>query len=156
MTAITCTSAILADTIRILQAGGERREERVVLWLAPMAHEGATRVVEVYEPGQVADFDYFRLPPESMRTLMAYLRAGRLRLVAQVHSHPGYAYHSEADDSWAIVRQLGGLSLVLPRFARTTTPLNFTEQAMTYELTPENRWTQVPSQGPLARLEVVG
>jgi len=39
-----------------------------------------------------------------------------LRLIAQVHSHPGEAYHSEADDRYAIVTVDGGFSLVVPDF----------------------------------------
>jgi proteasome lid subunit RPN8/RPN11 len=39
-----------------------------------------------------------------------------LRLIAQVHSHPGEAYHSETDDRYAIVTADGGLSLVVPDF----------------------------------------
>ncbi|WP_237478594.1 Mov34/MPN/PAD-1 family protein [Lichenibacterium dinghuense] len=39
------------------------------------------------------------------------------RLFAQVHSHPGRAYHSEMDDRYAIVTSPGGLSLVVPDFA---------------------------------------
>jgi len=37
-------------------------------------------------------------------------------LIAQVHSHPTEAYHSEADDRFAIVTAEGGLSLVVPNF----------------------------------------
>jgi len=39
-----------------------------------------------------------------------------LRLIAQVHSHPGEAYHSRADDRYAIVTAEGGFSLVVPDF----------------------------------------
>lgn len=39
------------------------------------------------------------------------------RLFAQVHSHPGRAYHSEMDDRCAIVTSPGSLSLVVPDFA---------------------------------------
>jgi hypothetical protein len=41
-----------------------------------------------------------------------------LRLIAQVHSHPREAYHSEADDRYAIVTAEGGMSLVVPNFGR--------------------------------------
>jgi hypothetical protein len=43
--------------------------------------------------------------------------AGELA-VAQVHSHPYDAYHSEADDQMAPVTVLGALSIVVPRFGR--------------------------------------
>lgn len=36
---------------------------------------------------------------------------------AQVHTHPGDAYHSATDDRWPIVSQAGFLSIVVPFFA---------------------------------------
>jgi hypothetical protein len=41
-----------------------------------------------------------------------------MQLVAQVHSHPTEAYHSTTDDQIPIVTTEGGLSLVVPNFAR--------------------------------------
>src|SRR5689334_19464982 len=99
MTSIVCTPGIFQQTIAALRAGGAQSEERVVLWLAAAsANKPPIAVVEVYEPVQIADVDYFRLPAESLRNLMAHLRTNRLKIVAQVHSHPGKAYHSEVDD----------------------------------------------------------
>jgi hypothetical protein len=156
MTSITCTGDTLDQTIAILRAGGELSQERVVLWLTSAS---ATRepiaIAEVYEPEQIADIDYFKLPPESLRALMMHLRARRLKIVAQVHSHPGAAFHSEADDKWAIVRQVGALSLVLPRFARQTTSKNFLNEVITYELSPKNEWLLVPNNGPTGRIGII-
>jgi hypothetical protein len=39
-------------------------------------------------------------------------------LAGQIHAHPGKAYHSGADDDLAIVAIPGGLSIVIPDFAR--------------------------------------
>jgi hypothetical protein len=44
-------------------------------------------------------------------------RRGEL-LAGQIHAHPGRAYHSPADDELAIVAVPGGLSIVIPDFAR--------------------------------------
>lgn len=152
------TSAIdpVARTIDVLQAAGERKEERVVLWLGPAsARPGATSVTEMYEPDQITDIDYFRLPPATLQALMRHLRAGRLKIVAQVHSHPGEAFHSEVDDEWAIVRHVGALSLVVPDFARWTTPTNFVDQAVAYELSANNEWLHTDTIGALRRIRVL-
>lgn len=37
-------------------------------------------------------------------------------LVAQLHSHPGRAYHSSTDDAYPIITKIGGLSIVVPNF----------------------------------------
>jgi hypothetical protein len=38
-------------------------------------------------------------------------------LAAQIHAHPGRAYHSGADDVLALIRLPGALSIVVPDFA---------------------------------------
>lgn len=156
MTALSCTTGTLARTIDILRTGGSRFEERVVLWLGPVSSvREPMPVTEVYEPDQITDIDYFKLPPASLRALMTHLRGTRLKILAQVHSHPGAAFHSEADDEWAIVRHAGALSLVLPEFARNTTPANFAEQAVSYCLSSNNEWIHVPTGGPSGCVGVV-
>lgn len=153
MTSLSVSGANIETTLGILKDGGILGHERVALWLAPTAGY-PFRVSEVFEPEQETAKDYFRLPPRSMATLMTRLRTGRLKVVAQIHTHPGRAYHSEVDAEWAIVRHVGALSLVLPRFASTTTLGNFQEQVMTYECAPEGDWILVPNTGPQARLEI--
>ena len=154
MTAVICTGEILAETIEVLRRGGRRGEERVALWLAGASPREPSPVLEVFEPDQVAEVDNFRLPPDSMRGLMKHLGATRRRIVAQIHSHPGRAYHSTVDAKWAIVRHVGALSLVLPKFARTTTPANFLDQVMTYEFTDQAEWRLRPNTGPASPLKV--
>lgn len=147
-------SAMLADTIERLRVGGQQRHERVALWLAAAIPANGGRVSEIYEPEQVTERDYFHLPPASLKSLMARLRAGRLRVAAQIHTHPKEAFHSDADARWAIVRHVGALSLVLPRFAATTTLENFLEEVKIYELSEAGEWTLIPNGGPSAKLMV--
>ncbi len=154
MKGIICSGAVISDTLEILRAGGRRGEERVVLWLAKAGARTPTEVVEVYEPDQIAEVDSFTLPPESMRALMAHLGSTRRRIVAQIHTHPGRAYHSEADAAWAIVRHVGALSLVLPTFARVTTLRNFLEQVKVYEMSSAEKWDLKPGVGPDAVMEI--
>ena len=154
MKRIICPLPIVAQTLDILHRGGARREERVALWLSGASPRTPALVVEAHEPDQIADVDYFRLPPQSMRTLMAHLAATRRRIVAQIHTHPGRAYHSEVDAEWAIVRHVGAISLVLPKFAASTTPANFLRQAKVYEFSAEGDWVLKPGSGPKAVMEI--
>ena len=153
MPAVSCTRSVIDETIEKLRNGGRNRCERVVLWLAP-AVGGPASVTEVYEPEQETARDRFYLPPESMKALMGHLRGRRLKIVAQIHTHPAEAFHSVADDTWAIIRHEGALSLVLPYFARATTPDNFLLEAMVYALSSGNEWEHVPQHELGARLEV--
>jgi hypothetical protein len=154
MTKIICPSAIIAQTIARLQDAGDHNMERVVLWLAPLLPAKGARVVELYEPDQEAREDIFRVGPESMKALMAYLRSNRLRAVAQVHSHPHLAFHSAADDRWALIRHKGALSLVLPYFAKHTRVDNFMGEVAIFVLSQEDRWVQVPASAATAPMEI--
>lgn len=138
MNRLLISSALVEQTIAVLQEGGKRRCETVVFWLG----KGNT-VDEVYRPEQSISIDYFHLPSESMRSLMNYLKRDRRRILAQVHSHPGEAFHSKADDDWAVIRHEGALSFVLPRFAGTTNLHNFTEETATFSLSPDDKWIEV-------------
>ena len=132
------------QTLRHLQEAGRRGTECVVLWFGRRESAGI-RVQQVYRPGQVAWADVFRIPPNSMKALLSELSSKHLMIAAQVHSHPFEAFHSKADDAWAIVRHTGALSLVIPHFALKTSSENFMENAKLFLLTPENRWRGVPS-----------
>src|SRR5437763_818131 len=86
----------------------------------------------------------FHIPPAGMTALHAELRRGRLMVAAQVHSHPGPAFHSKADDRWAIVRHEGALSLVVPDFAVNTTVSNFLDRSKVYRFSASAEWVLVP------------
>ncbi len=150
MSSIAVTPDILGKTIETLREAGAHGKECVVLWLAPAAvARPPVPIVEVYRPLQVAEVDYFRLPPQSMRAMMGHMRGARLKIAAQVHSHPGDAFHSEVDDEWAIIRHVGALSLVLPRFAFDTNVSNFAAETASYRLSPANEWLPVATQSCL-------
>jgi proteasome lid subunit RPN8/RPN11 len=133
---------VIASTLRSIRWAGRCGKERVVLWLGQRTGSGIL-VVQAHVPKQVAERDFFRIPPTSMRSLMRVLGSKNLMVAAQVHSHPAEAFHSEADDRWAIVRHLGALSLVLPYFARHTTVASFLRDAASFYLTAENSWERV-------------
>lgn len=79
---------------------------------------------------------------DEMRRINVHLFNSKLRLVAQIHSHPSEAYHSSMDDEYAIVTTVGGLSLVVPDFARR--PFNLDECSV-YRLDASGRWAEVPA-----------
>jgi Prokaryotic homologs of the JAB domain len=56
--------------------------------------------------------------PEELHRINVWLYRQQLALIAQIHSHPGRAYHSSTDDEYAIATTVGCLSLVVPDFAR--------------------------------------
>lgn len=129
-------------TLKTLQHAGRACRECVVLWLA--RRQGASLTVQhVFVPLQNAADDYFRIPRAGVAALLRELGTTRFQVVVQVHSHPYEAFHSPADDAWAIVRHSGALSLVVPYFGLRTTPGTFVEDAAVYALRPDNQWCHI-------------
>ncbi len=142
MTLLECPAVLVDATLKALREGGQIGVERVVFWLGHRMPAGPL-TSEIYVPVQEAEEDYFRIPPQGMVDLMNHLRSRRLVLLVQVHSHPGKAFHSKADDRWAVVRHEGALSIVVPKFASTTTVTNFEKDAAVFRLAGDDRWVHV-------------
>jgi proteasome lid subunit RPN8/RPN11 len=140
---ISINASIADKTLAALHAAGQLQKECVVLWLSPRPLGETAQIVEAYVPEQEAEVDYFRIPPHAMKALMAHLRAQRLVLTAQVHSHPGRAFHSEADKEWAIVRHEGALSVVVPHFGKGIDSENFLASSAAFRLSAEDEWIEI-------------
>jgi hypothetical protein len=112
---------VLEETKAALHASGLDGHEGFVLWLGTIASTESL-ITEMMAPPQrpIKSEDgvgYF-IEGHTLFQISRYLSEKRLRMVAQVHSHPTEAYHSKTDDDYAIVTEEGGFSLVVPDFAR--------------------------------------
>jgi hypothetical protein len=141
---VTISSKLVNKTLAQLQCAGRRRSEHVLLWLGKR-EDGHIAINRLWIPEQRAGLDFFEIPPCSMQVLFSELRRARLMVAAQVHTHPREAFHSWADDTWAIVRHAGALSLVLPFFALKTASDGFAHDAAVFVLSQENEWLEVPA-----------
>lgn len=133
---------VVSATLAHLKSDGGQAREGVVLWLGRRAISHVD-VVAALRPEQDAGADMFRIPPASMSAIMARLRNEDLMIGAQVHSHPQNAFHSAADDAWAIVRHVGALSLVVPFFGLKTTLASFFDHSAVFVLSAEDKWVPV-------------
>ncbi|ODT03002.1 MAG: hypothetical protein ABS52_11225 [Gemmatimonadetes bacterium SCN 70-22] len=79
---------------------------------------------------------------EELFRINKYLYTTGRQLVAQLHSHPSDAYHSETDDSFPIATTAGAFSLVIPDFA--VRPFSLDECAV-YRLVPGDGWLEFPA-----------
>lgn len=143
MSNLVVPSALIASTLAALQEAGRAEHERVVLWLGRRGLDQTITVTESFVPAQMAEADYFHIPRSSIVAVFDRLRNGSM-IAAQVHSHPGPAFHSTADDRWAIIRHLNALSLVLPNFALNTTVESFLADAAVFRLSDDNEWVELP------------
>jgi hypothetical protein len=116
---ISIPDDILGQTSESLRMYGERKCEGLVLWLGITTNK-AGHVKRILVPPQDSiksedGVGYF-VKAETLFSLNKLLSSTGLRLLAQVHSHPGRAYHSAADDRYCIVTAEGGFSIVVPHF----------------------------------------
>jgi len=134
------SQALIAATVEPLRAS--RRRERVVLWLGKR-HGELVVVEEVFEPIQECAADYFQIPAAGMAEILSRLQRQRRMVAAQVHTHPYNAFHSPADDRWAIVRHVGGLSLVVPQFCQHTTEDTFVTDTRVFQVDENDDFNEV-------------
>jgi hypothetical protein len=138
-----------------LRAAGREGLEGIALWAGERA--GTTfRVRHTLVPRQQGTRSAQGLSvavgPEELHRVNVWLYENRLQLIAQVHSHPTEAYHSDTDDAYPIATTIGCLSLVVPDFARG--PFLLTECAV-YRLGADGRWGRLSAGQVLALVSVV-
>jgi proteasome lid subunit RPN8/RPN11 len=110
---------VLSETLLVLREFGKHYCEGLVLWVGNISGDYA-EIRRIAVPDQTPlksehGVGYF-VEADVLFTLNRRLSQAQLQLIAQVHSHPSDAYHSETDDRYAIVTANGGLSLVVPNF----------------------------------------
>lgn len=104
-----------------LRRAGEGGFEGMALW-AGVKEGSVFRVTRTVIPEQrgvrSAAGVSVSIGPDELHRLNVWLFESKLTLVAQLHSHPADAYHSDTDDAFPIATTAGSLSLVIPDFAR--------------------------------------
>lgn len=112
---------VVQETETSLREAGRDGFERFVLW-SGVVSETTFTVRTQHVPRQtsykLANGLCVRVDGEELHRLNRWLFECGEVLGVQVHTHPTNAYHSETDDRYPIVTLLGGLSIVVPEFAR--------------------------------------
>lgn len=137
-----------------LREAGHAGYERFVLWSGTVISE-VFEVHTVHVPSQTA---YkletglcVRVGGDELHRLNRWLFEQSEMLGVQIHTHPAEAYHSNTDDAYPIVTQVGALSVVVPDFCRRGL---FTRGTATYRLRMGG-WREVPGPTALRLIEVV-
>jgi len=105
-------------------ANGRRREARGVIYyddLDPQAYASGVCVLKA----------------DTFSKLWAHCRAQDLTVVADIHTHGGQAYQSEADRTNPMVARAGHIAIIVPSFAAV--PVLYGRLGI-YEYQGEHRW----------------
>jgi proteasome lid subunit RPN8/RPN11 len=78
------------------------------------------------------------LKADAFSKLWAMCRARALTVVADIHTHPGGAFHSKADRSNPMVARSGHIAIIVPDFAAP--PVRYDKLGI-YEYQGDHRWT---------------
>lgn len=85
----------------------------------------------------------FHVDGEELERIGDWLYENELSLIAQIHSHPDEAYHSEADNNYAIITKAGGISIVIPHFGTSD---SYFEGSAFYRLYPDTCWAKLSNE----------
>jgi hypothetical protein len=136
---IVLVKDVIAKTFAWLRECGRGECECVLYWTGPsekLLVDGVEHPVHKRSPfGYELDgpwlTDFWRQLGKSQRSVKA-----------QIHTHPGDAFHSATDDHWPIVSQVGFLSIVIPDFAAGEPTL---DAAWIGRLRTDGNWEQLES-----------
>ncbi len=128
-----------------LRAVGRKELEGFALWVGRSTN-GVFHVDQTIIPAQsglrFVEGVCVRVDGDELFRINQHLYAHGLSLIAQLHSHPGEAYHSETDDTYPIATTVGALSLVVPDFA--VRPFALSDCAV-YRLSQGGEWAELES-----------
>lgn len=126
-----------------MRYAGALRVEGVALF-AGNDSENTFYVKETIIPLQKAmKFDeglLYMVEGSELHRINVWLYENHMSLIAQIHSHPGKAYHSSTDDAYPIIATVGGMSIVIPNFAKDE--INVQRWAV-YRLSGDNEWIEL-------------
>ena len=106
---------IVNETYQYLQSHGQLGHEGMVLWSGIKMDTAAT-VKTCIHPKQKCTAVSYDIPLEESQAINMILAEKHEVIIAQVHSHPGAAFHSSRDDAMPFTYSIGLLSLVVPNF----------------------------------------
>ncbi len=101
------------ETIRLY---GRLESEGLVYFAGVVGSPTDLVVTSLHRLHHLPQGDRVAVTPEESRNLLRVLRERDEKLIAQLHSHRGSAFHSWGDDAYATSFHPGFLSLVVPKF----------------------------------------
>jgi hypothetical protein len=145
--------SVLAAVVGFMRSAGRIGCEALALWVGDREGE-RFNVREAYIPEQRCIRGeaglLVHVDDEALHQMNVWLFEKRYTIVAQLHSHPTGAYHSETDELFPIATKRGSFSIVVPNFARD--PFHFRDCAV-YCLN-ESGWAELDVQETAAIFEM--
>lgn len=130
---------VLPATLKVIWDCGQGERECAVYWTGPSLDD---TVDSVEHPIHTRSAGGYEVELGWLTDFWKRLAVAKRSVKAQVHTHPGDAYHSACDDRWPIVSQAGFISIVLPNYAIGRRNL---EDAWVGVILCDGSWQRLPS-----------
>lgn len=121
---------IWGETLGSLSKYRTKKSECLVYWGGIVGASGEVVITSLLRPNHTFQGWRVQLTSSEMKNLLRTLRIRDEKLMVQIHSHPGDAFHSPGDDDLATSFHSGFLSIVVPNFAKNISLLS---QCAVYE-----------------------
>lgn len=121
---------IWEETLSSLSKYRAKKSECLVFWGGIVGASGEVVITSLLRPNHTYQGWRVQLTSSEMKNLLRALRNRDEKLMVQIHSHPGEAFHSPGDDDLATSFHNGFLSIVVPNFAKNISSIS---QCAVYE-----------------------
>lgn len=111
-------SDILKETENCLKLHGLHGNEGMAFWSGYLLHQCDAWIRHCIYPQQETSPVGVEVSLDEIQKINRMLSAREEFLFAQVHSHPGQAFHSSIDDNYPITFKPGFFSIVIPFFCK--------------------------------------
>lgn len=95
-----------------------QREHEGITYLLGRTNGSITLAVTATTPEAHTTYGSFEVSSVAMAQIVRSAAKLNLQVVAQVHTHPGLAFHSQGDEEGARIKYNGYVSIVLPSYGR--------------------------------------
>lgn len=95
-----------------------QREHEGITYLLGRTNGSITLAVTATIPEAYTTYGSFEVSPIAMSRIVRSAANLNLQVVAQVHTHPSLAFHSQGDEDGARIKYNGYVSIVLPDYGK--------------------------------------
>ena len=135
--------SILYDTLYHLREVGDEHREGIAYWSGILDKDKA-RITRAIFADSFSEFQneqcFAHVSLDTVFRIGEEIHEKHEILFAQIHTHPGKAFHSLVDDIHPISHRLGFVSIVIPNFARNITSLS---ECAIFEYLGKANWNEL-------------
>ncbi len=134
---INLPSSIIEETLQFFVDYGQYNLEACAIWVGEEL-QNIFEVKEVWFPEQKNTMITYYISDIDVHNINVKLNKKKYSAIAQLHTHPGNAYHSSIDDKHTILNLPGSFSIVIPDYGNI--PINAIDEWVVYRLL-NGEWT---------------